>query len=85
MPDRDWEATFSSWGAAPGTTQQTKCENAERAVRKAICASTKLSSMGITVFAQGSYANRTNVREDSDVDVCVMWPARSFEPDCLLV
>jgi hypothetical protein len=24
------------------------------------------------VFAQGSYANRTNVREDSDVDICVL-------------
>lgn len=78
MPDRDWEATFSSWGAAPGTTQQTKCENAERAVRKAICASTKLSSKDITVFTQGSYANRTNVREDSDVDVCVMYTGAFF-------
>ena len=33
---RDWEATFSSWGAAPSATEQTKAENAERAVRKAI-------------------------------------------------
>jgi predicted nucleotidyltransferase len=79
-PSRDWEATFSSWGAAPGTTEQTKCDNAERAVRKAICASEKLSSKSIDVFTQGSYANRTNVRQDSDVDICVMYKD-AFFPD----
>jgi len=79
-PTRDWEATFSSWGAAPGTTEQTKCDNAERAVRKAVCASTKLSSKSIEVFAQGSHANRTNVRQDSDVDICVLYTG-AFYPD----
>lgn len=76
----DWEATFSSWGAAPGDTEQTKCENAERAVRKAIDASAKLSSKPIDVFTQGSYANRTNVRQDSDVDICVLYTG-AFFPD----
>lgn len=76
----DWEATFSSWGAAPSDSEQTKCENAERAVRKAIDASTKLSSKSIEVFAQGSYANRTNVRQDSDVDICVLYTG-AFFPD----
>jgi predicted nucleotidyltransferase len=71
-PGRDWEATFVSWGAAPGPTEQTKCDNAERAVRKAISASAKLNAKSIEVFAQGSYANRTNVRQDSDVNVCVL-------------
>jgi len=69
---RDWEATFNSWAAAPSETERTKCGNAERAVRKAIDASTKLSLKTIEVFAQGSYANRTNVRQDSDVDICVL-------------
>jgi hypothetical protein len=30
-----------------------------------------LSSLDISVFLQGSYRARTNVREDSDVDICV--------------
>jgi hypothetical protein len=77
-PSRDWESTFSSWGAAPGTTEQTKCDNAERAVRKAISASMKLSSKSIEVFAQGSYANRTNVCQDSDVDICVLYTGAFF-------
>ena len=65
------EDTFTSWAKGPGTTEQTKCENAESAVRKAIKAHEILSEMDITVFAQGSYRNRTNVRQDSDVDICV--------------
>lgn len=77
MP-RDWESSFTSWGAPPGATEQTKCENAERAIRKAIDASSKLSSKPINVFAQGSYANRTNVRQDSDVDICVLYTGAFF-------
>jgi len=77
-PNRDWEATFTSWGAAPGTTETTKCDNAETAVRKAITASVKLSGKDIKVFTQGSYANRTNVRQDSDVDICVMYQGAFF-------
>ena len=69
---RDWEATFSSWGTAPGDTEQSQCENSERAIRKAIDASAKLPK-SIDVFTQGSYANRTNVRQDGDVDVCVLY------------
>lgn len=75
---RDWEATLASWSAAPGTTEQTKCENAERAVRKAIDASAKLCAMPVKVFKQGSYANRTNVRQDSDVDICVLYTGAFF-------
>jgi predicted nucleotidyltransferase len=77
-PGRDWDSTFSSWGASPSAAEQTKCDNAERAVRKAILASTKLSSLDIEVFVQGSYANRTNVRKDSDVDICVLYTGTFF-------
>lgn len=75
---RDWEAMFSSWGAPPSDTELAKCGNAERAIRKAINASAKLSSKPIDVFAQGSYANRTNVRQESDVDICVLYSGAYF-------
>jgi hypothetical protein len=65
------EDTLKSWAKAPGQTELDKCDNAVTAVRKAIDANEKLSKLSIKVFAQGSYCNRTNVREDSDVDVCV--------------
>jgi predicted nucleotidyltransferase len=77
---KDWGATFSFWGAAPSDTEQDKCGNAERAIRKAIAASTVLASKTIDVFVQGSYANGTNVRQDSDVDVCILYK-NAFFPD----
>lgn len=67
-----WEDTFVSWAKPPGETEQTKCDNAVRGVRKAIDASLKLAGKAIKVFPQGSYNNRTNVRLDSDVDICVL-------------
>jgi hypothetical protein len=67
-----WEDTLQSWAKPPAETEQTKCDNAVRAVRKAIDASSALKGRSIRVFAQGSYRNRTNVRTESDVDVCVL-------------
>lgn len=65
------ESTFQSWAKPPSQTEQIKCDNTERAVTKAIRASGSLKNRSITVFPQGSYRNRTNVRLDSDVDICV--------------
>lgn len=74
-----WEETFTSWGKGPGTTEQAKCENAETAIRKAIAADATLSKMDVTVFPQGSYRNETNVRQNSDVDICVRLNSAFFE------
>jgi len=74
------EETFTSWSQGPSSTETEKCENAETAVRKAIAADRKLSELDISVFAQGSYKARTNVRQDSDVDICVRYNA-SFFPE----
>ena len=41
-------------------------------ISKAIEASAALASRDLRVFPQGSYRNRTNVRTDSDVDICVL-------------
>ncbi len=79
-----WEDSFLSWAKAPGITEREKCENAETAVRKALDAHAKLSAMDLTVLAQGSYKNRTNVRQDSDVDLCVRLNSHfhtSYPPD----
>lgn len=68
---RDWENQFHVWGSPPGQREQTRCENAVKEVRAAINASAKLNSRNIRVFPQGSYRNRVNVRQDSDVDIGV--------------
>jgi hypothetical protein len=69
---RDWESLFQSWAQPPGKTEQEKMDNAETAIRKAINASRVLSQRRIKVFPKGSYKNRTSVRADSDVDICVL-------------
>lgn len=69
---RDWEATFLEWTKPSSDTEATKSENAERMIREAIAASPKLGKKTIKIFTQGSYRNNTNVRQESDVDVCVL-------------
>ena len=67
-----WDDTFSTWAKPPSATEQTKADNAERIVREALADDPTLSQYNIRVFAQGSYKANTNVRLDSDVDVCVL-------------
>lgn len=72
------EDSFASWAQGPSKTESDKCENAENAVRKAIAADSDLSKLDITVFAQGSYKARTNIRQNSDVDICVRYNGAFF-------
>ena len=74
------EDTFISWSQGPAKTEADKCDNAEKAVLKAIKADAQLANLNITVFAQGSYRARTNVRQNSDVDICIRYNS-TFFPD----
>ena len=47
-------------------------------IRKAIAADSVLQSLDITVFAKGSYVANTNVRQNSDVDICVRYNGTFF-------
>lgn len=76
----DWDRTFNRWAQGPSQSEQEKCDNAVRMVFDAIGAHQGLRNRDIKVFAQGSYRNRTNVRLDSDVDVCVLC-MDTFFPD----
>ena len=73
------EKTLVSWSKGPGQTEADQCSNAETAVRKAIKASEQLAALDISVFAQGSYRARTNVRQNSDVDICVRYNSTFFD------
>lgn len=68
---RDWESTFRSWKEPLSDTAEQKCQNAERMIKDAIAKSDAFVGKKIKVFTQGSYQNNTNVKFDSDVDVCV--------------
>lgn len=68
----EWDSKFNAWTQGPAETEQERCHNAQRMVRDAINSYPQLSGRKIEVFLQGSYRNRTNVRKESDVDVCVL-------------
>jgi hypothetical protein len=65
------EADFREWSKPPTTTEEQRCENAEGVVRNAILSYPAFATRNIEVFSQGSYRNGTNVRANSDVDICV--------------
>jgi hypothetical protein len=65
------EATVSGWTGPSSATEQEKQERTERMIKQAITARPALADASISVFAKGSYANGTNVRVESDVDIAV--------------
>ncbi len=72
------ENTLVAWSKGPSDTEIQKCENAEGMVKKAINADDNLRSLDISVFAQGSYKAHTNVRQNSDVDICIRYNTTFF-------
>jgi hypothetical protein len=68
---KELEQMLLSWTKPPSDTEDSKCENAEKMIRDAIADNEALLKYKLQVFAQGSYANNTNVRLNSDVDIVV--------------
>jgi predicted nucleotidyltransferase len=53
-------------------TEEQRISRAIRMIKDAVNSSNELKDKNTEVFVQGSYANNTNVKAESDVDVCVM-------------
>jgi hypothetical protein len=69
---RTIEEQLKRWAKPPGKIEQDKSDNAESAIKTAIKNDDLLKNRSITFKAQGSYRNRTTVRQESDVDVCIL-------------
>lgn len=65
------EEKLASWTVPSSSTEQDKQDRTERMIREAIKEHTPFNNCELRVFAKGSYANNTNVRSDSDVDIAV--------------
>ena len=76
---RNWESDFGFWAQPPSRTEEQRSDNAIKGIRSAVNGSSKLNQRKIKVFTQGSYRNRVNVRQDSDVDLGVMIYDSFFE------
>lgn len=69
---------LASMSRPASDTEEVKMQHAIDAVKKALNASDIIDSKYYTVFGQGSYANNTNVRQNSDVDVNVCYTSAFF-------
>ena len=67
------EETLTRWTKPPSETEANKLENAKKMVKDAIDNDEKLKAKSIEVFVQGSYANNTNVKLNSDIDINVRY------------
>jgi hypothetical protein len=65
------EEKLAGWTGPSSSSEQEKQERTERMIREAIQAHEPFRTMSRKVYAKGSYANNTNVRADSDVDIAV--------------
>lgn len=65
------EEKLASWTGPASATEQDKQDRTERMIRDAIKDHAAFANCSLKVFAKGSYANNTNVRADSDVDIAV--------------
>lgn len=77
-----WEDRLASWTGPASDTEDDKRDRTEREIKKALAAHPGLSRQTVKVYAKGSYANNTNVRLDSDVDIAVE-NTSIFHPDGL--
>jgi predicted nucleotidyltransferase len=65
------EDKLSGWIGPSSDTEKDKQDRTERMIRQAIDAHAPFNNCSLEVYAKGSYANNTNVRSDSDVDIAV--------------
>lgn len=65
------EDQLVGWTGPSSATEQDKQDRTERMIREAVASHRAFEECSLRVFAKGSYANNTNVRTDSDVDVAV--------------
>ncbi|MFG6476915.1 nucleotidyltransferase [Microbacterium sp. P06] len=65
------EEQLAGWTGPSSATEQQKQELTERMIKEAIAAHAAFDGVSLSIYAKGSYANNTNVKSDSDVDIVV--------------
>lgn len=72
------EDILQSWVSPLSKTEEQRVENTINMIKTAVRNYNQLNDFDIEIFAQGSYANNTNVRQNSDIDICVMLKSSFF-------
>ncbi len=72
------EATLKGWCQPASKSEDIKINHSIDMIKDAINHNVDTKNLNIEIFTQGSYANNTNVRSSSDVDVCIMLKSTFF-------
>jgi hypothetical protein len=65
------EEKLSGWTGPSSNSEQEKQERTERMIREAVANHEPFADCSLKIYAKGSYANNTNIKADSDVDIAV--------------
>ncbi len=72
MPSRtEFEQRFRTWAQGPSDSETARGENAKRIITDCMRDAGILDKYQLDIFPQGSFPNRTNIPQESDVDVAV--------------
>lgn len=72
------ELNFMSWTSPLSQSEEQRVVNTVQMIKNAVTSYDNLLDCRVEIFVQGSYANNTNVRQNSDVDICVMLTSTVF-------
>jgi len=67
----NWEEAFARWSKPPSESEEERCSNAISMIKDALNNHPGLKTRNTTIILQGSFRNNTNVRRDSDIDICI--------------
>ena len=77
-----WNERFGHWERPASTTEENQIQRSANMVQQALNNNPWLVQHDVRVVPQGSYHNNTNVRQESDMDLCALHPTihLSFDP-----
>ncbi len=77
----EWNARFEHWERPESGSEADRMTRARDMVRDALQISSALTLEGVRLVEQGSYTNRTNTRNDADIDLRVEHPGLRVDTD----
>jgi hypothetical protein len=74
---RNWNQWLETASGPASFTEDVDRERTQARIQRAIAQAADIPAT-VRVYAKGSYANNTNVRRDSDVDIAVEWQEQFY-------
>ena len=69
-----WNERFEHWERPASDSEESRIQRSATMVHAALKTNNWLVQEGVQIRPQGSYYNNTNVRQDSDMDLCAWHP-----------